>query len=220
LAPNGSHRQWDAAGDGCLLDAERLSWTELQAERASNPRKFRLVYQQEDVDPAGAFVDPAWLEGGVDRDGILSPGCYDTDRGFMQWPAGVTGLLDYVTIDPSAGNFWGVEWWAIAADEGPLFAPRGSGRASSGPATSCSGTRRAATSPGSCMAPPLDVIDEYSVVGDVPGHSRPIPRALSYNLRDVILNGKKARDCFRIAVVCISDIFLECLLDSNTALNL
>lgn len=64
-------------------------------------------------DPAGALVDPAWLEGGVDRDGILSPGCYDTDRGFMQWPAGVSGLLDYVTIDPSAGNFWGVEWWAI-----------------------------------------------------------------------------------------------------------
>jgi hypothetical protein len=123
--PNGSHRQWDADGDGCLLDAERLSWTELQAERASNPRKFRLVYQQEDVDPAGALVDPAWLEGGVDRDGILSPGCYDTDRGFMQWPAGVSGLLDYVTIDPSAGNFWGVEWWAIQPQTKTRYLIRG-----------------------------------------------------------------------------------------------
>jgi len=91
---DGDHRQWDARADGCLLDAERLPWTELQAERASNPRKFRLVYAQEDIDPAGSLIDPAWIEGGEDRDGVLAPGCYDHDRGFMQWPAGVSGLLD------------------------------------------------------------------------------------------------------------------------------
>lgn len=110
---DGEHRAWDARREGCLLDPERLSWTELQAERASNPRKFRLVFQQEDVDPAGSLVDPAWIEGGQDRDGFLAPGCYDTNRGFLEWPTGVTGLVDYVTIDPSAGNYWGVEWWAI-----------------------------------------------------------------------------------------------------------
>jgi hypothetical protein len=107
------HVQWDGAEQGCLLDAERLPWAELQAERASNPRKFKIIMQQEDVDPAGALVDPAWIDGGTDRDGILAPGCYDRERGFMQWPAGVSGFVDYVTVDPSAGNFWGVEWWAI-----------------------------------------------------------------------------------------------------------
>lgn len=123
--PNGSHRQWDAREDGCLLDAERLPWSELQAERSSNARKFRLVYQQENVDPAGALVDPAWLDGGVDRDGILAPGCYDSERGFMQWPEGVSGLVDYCTIDPSAGNFWGVEWWAIQPETKVRYLIRG-----------------------------------------------------------------------------------------------
>jgi hypothetical protein len=35
-----------------LLDAERLPWRELQAQRESNPRRFRTLMQQEDVDPA------------------------------------------------------------------------------------------------------------------------------------------------------------------------
>ncbi|HYZ12242.1 MAG TPA: hypothetical protein VFA08_01355 [Actinomycetota bacterium] len=123
--PNGSHRQWDAREDGCLLDAERLSWAELQAERASNPRKFQLVYQQLDVDPSSALVDPAWLEGGVDRDGVLAPGCRDEDRGFLEWPQGVSGLVDYVSVDPSAGNFWGIEWWAIQPETKVRYLIRG-----------------------------------------------------------------------------------------------
>ena len=49
------HRQWDGGhevGAGCLLDAKRLPWRELQAQRESNPRRFRTLMQQEDVDPA------------------------------------------------------------------------------------------------------------------------------------------------------------------------
>ena len=106
------HRQWNARTERCLLDSERLPWRELQAERAANPRKFKTLYGQEDLDPAGSLIDPAWIDGGTDRDGVLAPGCYD-DRGFMQWPAGVSGLIDYVTVDPSAGAYWGVEWWCI-----------------------------------------------------------------------------------------------------------
>lgn len=43
----------------------------------------------------------------------------------MQWPAGVTGLIDYVTVDPSAGNFWGVEWWAIQPETKVRYLIRG-----------------------------------------------------------------------------------------------
>ena len=122
---DGDHRQWDARADGCLLDAQRLPWTELQAQGASNPRKFRLVYAQEDVDPAGSLIHPAWIDGGVDRDGVLTPGCYDTDRGFMEWPAGVSGLIDYVTIDPSAGGYWGIQWWCVQPQSRVRYLIRG-----------------------------------------------------------------------------------------------
>jgi hypothetical protein len=121
----GSHRQWDGESDGCLLDAVRLPWKELEANREANPRKFRLVYQQEDVDPAGALVDEAWLDGGVDREGFEVPGCYDVTRGFLEWPEGVSGLLDYVVVDPSAGNYWGVEWWAIQPETKTRYLIRG-----------------------------------------------------------------------------------------------
>jgi hypothetical protein len=112
-AEGGAHRQWDGAEDGCLLDDVRLPWRELQAEREANPRKYRLMMQQEDVDPANALIDEAWLNGGIDREGVDAPGCWDNYRGFLEWPEGVRGFIDYVTVDPSAGHFWAVEWWAI-----------------------------------------------------------------------------------------------------------
>jgi hypothetical protein len=112
-ADGGSHRQWDGHRDGCLLDAVRLPWRELDAELQSNPRRYRILFQQEDVDPAGALVDEAWINGGIDRQGFDAPGCLDTGRRFMEWPRGVSGLVDYVTVDPSAGNWWGIEWWAV-----------------------------------------------------------------------------------------------------------
>jgi hypothetical protein len=120
-----THRQWNGRGGGCLLDEVRLPWRELQAERQSNPRKYRLVFQQEDVDPAGALIDEAWVEGGTDREGFEAPGCLDLDRRFLEWPKGMRGLIDYVTVDPSAGNFWAIEWWSANFETGVRYLIQG-----------------------------------------------------------------------------------------------
>src|SRR5207253_8104796 len=37
----------------------------------------------------------------------------------------VAGLVDYVTVDPSAGNFWGIEWWAINPETKVRYLIRG-----------------------------------------------------------------------------------------------
>ncbi len=122
---DGDHRQWDGAHDGCLLDGSRLPMGELEIEKQSNPRKYRLLFQQEDVDPAGALVAPEWLDGGTDKDGVVRVGCYDRDRGFLEWPKGISGLIDVVTVDPSAGNFWGIEWWAVHPETRAQYLIRG-----------------------------------------------------------------------------------------------
>jgi hypothetical protein len=108
---DGDHRQQDGE-DGCLLDEYRLPWDELEQHRQANPRKYKMLYQQEDVDPAGALIDKTWLTGGVDAEGFTRPGCYDEDRGFLEWPRDTPGLIDYVTVDPAAGGYWGILWWA------------------------------------------------------------------------------------------------------------
>jgi hypothetical protein len=117
---DGQHRQWDGASDGCLLDDERLPWRELQAQRESNPRRFRTLMQQEDVDPAGALIDDAWLTGGTDREGFVVPGCFDEERSFGEWPRGVGALIDYVSVDPSA-----VTWWAYQPESKVRYLIRG-----------------------------------------------------------------------------------------------
>jgi hypothetical protein len=113
---DGTHRQVGDRG-GCLLDAQRLPWAELQAQAQSSPRKFRVLYQQLDVDPVGALVSDEWLTGGTDREGFEAPGCWDTNRKFLDWPEGVGRLVNYVTVDPSAGNWWAVQWWAVSPEE-------------------------------------------------------------------------------------------------------
>jgi hypothetical protein len=109
---DGDHRQWDPETDsGCLTDADAMSvkdWRGVQSKQ-----NYRTVYQQEDVDPARVLVQQAWLEGVVDSDGYPSPGCYDRDRGFYEWPKGVGELIDYAVVDPAAGNWWVREWWAL-----------------------------------------------------------------------------------------------------------
>ncbi len=110
---NGDHRQWDpVTNEGCLTDASALNvrdWI-----RVRSKRDYRTVYQQEDVDPAKILVQPIWLEGGTDPiTNEVFPGCYDRDRGFHEWPVGVGNLVDYATLDPSAGNFWVQQWWAL-----------------------------------------------------------------------------------------------------------
>lgn len=111
---DGNHRQWDAKsnGDGCLLDAIRLPWKELSVESQTQPRRFNMIYQQEDVDDAGALVPLLWFEGGIDIYSDPVPGCWDKDRGFWEWPTGVNGLVDYACVDPSATGWWAIEHWA------------------------------------------------------------------------------------------------------------
>ncbi len=95
--------------DGCLLDPWRLPWKTLQTVEQNEPRTYNLQYQQRDDIVLGGLVQQAWLEGGVDADGFLAPGCYDRDRG-LRPPDGMQA--GFLTIDPSPSEFWGIGWWA------------------------------------------------------------------------------------------------------------
>lgn len=113
---DGDHRQWDPETDeGCLTDEWRLSTRDWMKVRSKS--NYRTVYQQEDADPSRILVQKIWLEGGLDpTTGFEVPGCYDRDRSFHEWPTDVGPLVDYVTVDPSAGNWWVAQWWAIQPD--------------------------------------------------------------------------------------------------------
>lgn len=115
---DGNHRQWDPTAeggpDGCMTDIEALpvkDWL-----RVRSKTDYRTVYQQLDSDPARILVQQAWLEGGPDAEGLLAPGSYDRDRAFHAWPREVGALVDYVAVDPSAGNWWVAEWWAVSPE--------------------------------------------------------------------------------------------------------
>lgn len=110
---DGEHRQWDpASSTGCLTDAWRLGERDWRKVRSKD--NYRTVYQQEDSDPARILVQPVWLSGGFDPvTGLEVPGSYDRERGFHEWPQDVGPLVDYVSVDPSAGNWWVAEWWAL-----------------------------------------------------------------------------------------------------------
>lgn len=116
---DGDHRQWDLANDGCLLDDYRLPWKELQ--KIQHEPNYRTVYQQEDADPEAVLVLPVWLDGGTDAFGYDAPGCYDRDRGFFEVPdvAPAERFVSYATVDPSAGNWWVIEWWALLPGTSP-----------------------------------------------------------------------------------------------------
>jgi len=111
------HDQWNGfegeGAEGCVTDASRLSWTEIQRLSTRPNTNYRTVFQQEDTDPGRVLVQEAWLRGEPDSEGYPSPGCYDHDRAFMQWPEGVGPLIDYCTVDPAAGKWWALEWWAV-----------------------------------------------------------------------------------------------------------
>lgn len=111
---DGKHRQWDGHEDGCLTDAWRMKWRDIQ-KASSNPN-FETVYQQRDINPATVLVQQVWIDGGEDFDGFPAPGCYDRGRGFFEHPKGVGRLVDYVLVDPSVTNWWALEWWAAQLD--------------------------------------------------------------------------------------------------------
>jgi hypothetical protein len=102
----------DGSG-GCLLDPARLSWRELKGVMARPFSNFRVVYQQEDVDPAEVLVPKLWITGGVGDDGIEYQGCLDSDRALAQIPPNLPHgqRLSVVTIDPSPTKYWAIQWW-------------------------------------------------------------------------------------------------------------
>ena len=98
--------------EGPLLDPFRLSWKDLSYIRHSNPNKFRVVYQQEDIDLEESLIDRVHAVGGVGRDGVEYPGCIDRGRRPGTIPQYLTPpIISVASVDPSAQNFWGVEWW-------------------------------------------------------------------------------------------------------------
>jgi hypothetical protein len=106
--PDGSS---DPSG-GCLLDPRRLTWRELRTIRANREEKFRVLYQQEDVDPAAVLVPKLWVDGGRDPEtGEEFVGCWDGDRGLAQVPKLVAPVYSIATADPSPTKFWAVQWW-------------------------------------------------------------------------------------------------------------
>jgi transposase len=101
--------------NGCLLDPYRIPWrgrNGLLAIRANRASKYRVQYQQEDVDPDDILVPRIWIDGGRDSDGIEHPGCLDRHRGLCAAPKGLSQpVYSIATADPSPTQFWSVQWW-------------------------------------------------------------------------------------------------------------
>jgi hypothetical protein len=98
--------------DGPLLDPYRLSWQDLSFIKHSTPNKFRVVYQQEDIDMSNTLIERVWATGGLGNDGVLYPGCIDNDRMPGYIPEGLTQpVISIASVDPSPTQFWAIEWW-------------------------------------------------------------------------------------------------------------
>ena len=98
--------------EGPLLDPFRLSWQDLSFIRHSSPQKFKVVYQQEDLDMDNALIERVWATGGLGPDGVLYPGCIDNDRQPGHIPPGLEHpIISVCSIDPSPTQFWAIEWW-------------------------------------------------------------------------------------------------------------
>ncbi len=98
--------------DGCLLDEAAANWTRIRRQQVKNEGRFRVVWQQEDTDPAGFLAERAMFEGGRLSDGSQAPGCFDRERLFGQiHPAykEQQPLVSVISIDPSQANFWALE---------------------------------------------------------------------------------------------------------------
>jgi|GEM_PF-1026115 len=105
--------------DGPMLDPVRLPYKDLSFIKHNQPQKFRVVYQQEDIDLDYQLVERPMLTGGIASDGIQYTGCIDRERqpGFL--PRGLSApWVSIVSVDPSPANFWGVIWTVIQPDLG------------------------------------------------------------------------------------------------------
>lgn len=105
--------------DGPLLDPVRLPWKDLSFIKYNQPTKFRVVYQQENLDLDYQLVERTMLTGGTGNDGVHYEGCIDRDR----LPGNLKRNLaqpwiSMISVDPSPSNYWGVIWTVIQPDLG------------------------------------------------------------------------------------------------------
>lgn len=111
--PGGGEHHSEPWPRGCLLDPHRLPWEHLATIKANNPRSYEVLYQQTDGDAVGGLVEPAWITGDVDSDGIQAPGCLDRERDILEVPGSAVAERgwSFITVDPSPTEFWGIIWW-------------------------------------------------------------------------------------------------------------
>lgn len=95
---------------GCLLDPLRLPWRELRRIERQPLANYRVVYQQEDVDPSDVLVPRFWIDGG-NHNGEEFPGCWDVDREPATIPRTQGFWHSVVTVDPSPKRYWAIQWW-------------------------------------------------------------------------------------------------------------
>jgi len=97
---------------GCLLDPQRLRWMDLVKLQVNSSERYRVLYQQEDVDPAAALIRSVWIRGGQDADGTTAPGCLDEHRRLGEVPRNLAGdVYSVISADPSPTKYWAVSWW-------------------------------------------------------------------------------------------------------------
>jgi hypothetical protein len=103
----------------CVLDPLRFSFRHLLKAQSANPRRYQITYQQEDESTEDNLVQKIWLTGGSDNDGIIYPGCYDYDRRLLVIPEDLKkeDCFSIATVDPSAQNWWSIQWWLWDAEE-------------------------------------------------------------------------------------------------------
>jgi hypothetical protein len=98
--------------NGPLLDPQRIPWKDLSYIRYNTPQKFKVVYQQEDLDVGSYLIERVWATGGIGPDGVMYPGCIDTDRRPGHIPMGLEPpIISICSVDPSPTQFWAIEWW-------------------------------------------------------------------------------------------------------------
>jgi transposase-like protein len=99
--------------EGCMLDLARVSWRKVRRYMVKDEGRFRLVWQQEDVDPKGFLAEKVFFTGGVTAEGFQCPGCFDDGRRFGDLRTGGSPMLSVLTLDPSPARFWGVQHWVV-----------------------------------------------------------------------------------------------------------
>jgi hypothetical protein len=117
--PKSRSKNSKAWPDGPLLDPVRLPWKDLSFIKHNQPNKFRVVYQQENIDTDYQLVERPMLVGGQGMDGVFYQGCIDRDRqpGWIRRDL-ASPWVSIITVDPSPANFWGVIWTIVQPDLG------------------------------------------------------------------------------------------------------